>query len=331
MSGPTAASFGLDAGLLVAFEAMRAAAAIAEAHAEEAERQIERREQRQAERQRRVEATLAGRRAQAEALAREQALRRQRAAIEELAAAHRDDLGLVADLSSLAGGAPTLAEQLSLFEAQARLVRQLPAAVAAERRALVERVIERAAAAPGAVVPEALEALAAELIATPSETRAAALAAELRLRVDRHNEATAARAAALVLEQSLADLGYLVEGIAETLFVEGGVAHFQKSGWQDHFVRLRVDAKRRTVNFNVVRAGLPGEDRGHEDMLAEERWCAEFPRLRETLAARGLKLAVTRMLAAGEVPVQVVDADSLPRFETTDGHERATPRTMHRS
>jgi hypothetical protein len=53
-------------------------------------------------------------------------------------------------------------------------------------------------------------------------------------------------------------------------------------------------------------------ERRRLDALAEDRWCAEFPRLLQTLHARGLTLDVTRRLEAGEVPVQVVDGASLP-------------------
>lgn len=236
-----------------------------------------------------------------------------------------------AELAALIAAAPTMAEQLAAFEAQARLSDQVPATVAAKRRAQVERILARAMVAEGAGLPEELETLAGELMRTLSADRAEALATELRLRVTRHNETATAEAAALVLEQSLRDLGYEVDGIGETLFVEGGVAHFQKAGWRDYYVRLRVDATRAAINFNVVRAGTPGEDRKHEDMLAEERWCTEFPRLQETLALRGLRIAVTRQLGAGEVPVQVVDAAQLPQFGNAEDRRTITaPKAMHR-
>jgi hypothetical protein len=172
--------------------------------------------------------------------------------------------------------------------------------------------------------------LADELMSTLSAERAEALVTELRLRVERLNQTAAAEAAALVLEQSLRDLGYEVDDIGETLFVEGGVAHFRKAGWNDYFVRLRVEPGRGAVNFNVVRPARIGDDRRHEDMLAEERWCAEFPRLQETLAARGLNVAVTRMLAAGEVPVQAVDAASLPVLRQEDERRPAAAKTRQR-
>jgi hypothetical protein len=152
--------------------------------------------------------------------------------------------------------------------------------------------------------------------------------------VQRHYEARAAarlaaeeeklrEAAATVLEASLKDLGYAVEEIGETLFVEGGVAHFQRPEWGDYFIRLRIDPKRKAMNFNVVRAGTAGEDRKREDMLAEERWCGEFPKLFETLKARGIPIEVTRLLQAGEAPVQVVDAATLPA-RAAEEHRRQT-------
>ena len=61
-------------------------------------------------------------------------------------------------------------------------------------------------------------------------------------------------AAALVLQESLRDLGYDVDDIEATLFVDGGTVHFRREGWDNYFVRLRVDPRERTVNFNVVRA-----------------------------------------------------------------------------
>ena len=119
---------------------------------------------------------------------------------------------------------------------------------------------------------------------------------------------------ALVLQESLRDLGYEVEDIEATLFVDGGAVHFRRAGWDNYFVRLRLNPREHTVNFNVVRASGDEEtaERRRLDALAEDRWCSEFPRVLQTLAARGLDLDVTRRLEAGEVPVQVVDRAGLP-------------------
>jgi len=50
------------------------------------------------------------------------------------------------------------------------------------------------------------------------------------------------------------------------------------------------------------------------DHVAEDRWCAEFPALLKALALRGVRLEVTRRLEAGELPVQQVEREQLPKF-----------------
>jgi hypothetical protein len=155
---------------------------------------------------------------------------------------------------------------------------------------------------------------------TELEAREVAFAAE--------QEAQKNRAAALVLEASLEDLGYQVDSIDETLFSAGGMVHFQRPGWDGYYVRLRANAKSSTFNFNVVRAENKAAEnaaQARDDLAAEERWCAEFPRLMATLAARGLNLAVTRRLDAGEVPVQVVAPERLPDFSTPQAQARKKP------
>lgn len=136
------------------------------------------------------------------------------------------------------------------------------------------------------------------------------------------------QASARVLEQSLQDLGYQVEGVEQTLFLEGGMVHFQRSDWEGYFVRLRVNPAENTFNFNVVRARDEGkaEDEAYRkrmDYMAEERWCTEYPKLMETLAARGLQLQVTRLLGAGELPVQAVAPESLPDFAGEENRLRS--------
>jgi hypothetical protein len=105
--------------------------------------------------------------------------------------------------------------------------------------------------------------------------------------------------------------------------------NFRRAGWDRYFVRLRVSAEERTVNFNVVRARGDEEtaERRRLDALAEDRWCAEFPALMRTLAARGLTLDVTRRLGAGELPVQVVDPSTVPLVREDERAPRsAAPR-----
>lgn len=271
--------------------------------------------------------------------------------------------------------APTIDDMLAGHALQRSLMPGLDAAQTARLQATAARVLGRLELPEGAAIPAALEALARAIVLAPSVDRAEALATELRLGVQRANEARARQArdadtarrllseleegapaalvaalervaagvdplddalradverllataaadreradqeaAAQVLEQSLRDLGYEVEDIQSTLFVDGGTVNFRRAGWDRYFVRLRVSAEEHTVNFNVVRARGDDEtaERRRLDALAEDRWCAEFPALMRTLAARGLTLDVTRRLGAGEVPVQVVDPSTVP-------------------
>ena len=120
--------------------------------------------------------------------------------------------------------------------------------------------------------------------------------------------------ASRVLADTLKDLGYATDGIENTLFVEGGVAHFNKAEWGDYYVRLRVDPREHTVNFNMVREREGGEagERRAADQAAENSWCDGVPQLLKTLEARGLPMKLQRHLAAGAMPVQVVESGAIP-------------------
>ncbi|MDH4234438.1 MAG: hypothetical protein OEV15_04815 [Gallionella sp.] len=175
----------------------------------------------------------------------------------------------------------------------------------------------------------ALEQVAAGIRLLDEPTRAITKAALEEFKAARQREEQ--EAIALVLEQSLRDLGYEVDDIGQTLFVSGGMVHFQKQAWQNYHVRMRVNTAEKSVNFNVVRAQSSGDAAQDKrlDYLAEDRWCAEFPALLKTLEARGVKLNVTRLLQAGEVPVQVVDAATLPVARTEEArHKTATAKQM---
>lgn len=169
--------------------------------------------------------------------------------------------------------------------------------------------------------PRDIALLAAELDATPPGERALLLAAELRLKIQTTLEEVQARmideATAVVIANSLKDLGYQVEDIPNTLFVDGGITHFQKPGWGDYMVRMRVPEKGGAANFNVVRA-IDGQntDITMMDRIAEDRWCAEFPALLQKLETEGIHMQITRHLEAGELPVQLVERARLPAFKS---------------
>ena len=174
-----------------------------------------------------------------------------------------------------------------------------------------------------AALQQALERVAAGVERMDAALRKSALDVLEAAAADRASREQ--QAAAYVLQESLRDLGYEVEDIEATLFGDGGTVHFTRPGWESYFVRMRVNPGERTANFNVVRASGDEDtpERRRLDALAEDRWCAEFPRLMQTLATRGITLDVTRRLDAGAVPVQVVDAASLPAVRGEERERRS--------
>jgi hypothetical protein len=178
--------------------------------------------------------------------------------------------------------------------------------------------------------PQPINNLVTQLAQSLPKDRAELLKHELRLQIQRHLETSqqqqVEQASALILRQSLIDLGYQVQEFSDTLFVDGGVVHFRKHEWGDYMVRLRFNEKTHTANFNVVRAVRDDSNqRSVLDHLAEDRWCAEFPALLKAMGARGLEVNVTRRLGAGEVPVQLVDASQLPNFPNEEQRHSDQP------
>jgi len=226
-------------------------------------------------------------------------------------------------LASTLERAEALATQLRLAVHEASAAYRAQRSDASEAKAMLESMPDDAPAP----LLQALEHVAAGVARMDDDLRNASQALHDELAAER--ERSEQTAASVVLAQSLRDLGYEVEDIESTLFVDGGTTHFRRDGWENYFVRLRVDPASRSINFNVVRASGDADsaERRRQDALAEDRWCAEFPKLMQTLEARGLKLTVTRRLDAGAVPVQVVDASSLPRVaQDDDAFPRAAPK-----
>ncbi len=188
-----------------------------------------------------------------------------------------------------------------------------------DSKTIVQRLLARIAHL--GELPREIASVAKEIADAPfmDTERAQLLITELRMRIQKRVESVQSQAvqeaSALILRQSLKDLGYQVEEVASTLFVEGGVVHFRRQGWDNYMVRMRVDPKAGTTNFNVIRAVEEADnERSVLDHLAEDRWCAEFPALLQALDVRGIHLNVTRRLEAGELPVQLVQKNKLPKF-----------------
>jgi DNA repair exonuclease SbcCD ATPase subunit len=128
--------------------------------------------------------------------------------------------------------------------------------------------------------------------------------------------------AAAILGATLRDLGYEVDGIAQTLFAEGGAVHFQARGWNDYFMRLRVSPDRQTLHFNMVRSA-DAPTSAARDLEMEQQWCRGYPELMKTLAARGIETEPLRAVAAGSFAVQAVLPDSLPRRQKSTAQHSA--------
>jgi hypothetical protein len=220
----------------------------------------------------------------------------------------------------------TAADLLALYAEQVRALQVPHATKSMDRRATAERILGRLAGLDDGALPPELDGLMRKLIEAESDSRAEMLALELRAQVQRFNEARAqAQAeavenrkremAGILVAEVLSDLGYEVEPIAETLFVSGGMAHFQRAEWGDYYVRMRVDPATRNVNFNMVRASSatdpPDAAQRKRDEEMEATWCAGIPKLLAELAARGIDTRKLRELDAGAVPVQVVSPESI--------------------
>lgn len=265
------------------------------------------------------------------------------------AASNQGLQALMGVLSATVGGEPRSAsEMLALYADQVRAMARPAANKAMDRQATAERILGRLSALGEAEIPPELDALMRKLVEVESDERAEMLAMELRAQVQQTNEARAREQAAteenrkreiagVLVAEVLSDLGYEVEPIAETLFVSGGVAHFQRAEWGDYYVRMRVDPATSNINFNMVRtsesADPPDAAQRKRDEEMEATWCAGIPKLLAELAARGIDTRTLRELDAGAVPVQVVKPETVDeglRAQASPARTTTAPREMAR-
>jgi len=344
MSGPTTAIFVADPiTVMLSGSAIRAAQAIAEGYANAANLRDRQNERRERLRDDLKEAAAMGRETLLEAVKAAEAefdavakLAQRYVALDkvtatrparpdsemQLAAYMRAMRALVKELRSIL--LTESARRMDDLGGELTLDSAIAEAAGAGSQTAVQRLLARIAHL--GEMPEEIASVAQEISDAPfmDTERAQLLTNELRLRIQKRVESVQSQAvqeaSALVLQQSLQDLGYQVEDVSSTLFVEGGVVHFRRQGWDNYMVRMRVDARAGTTNFNVIRAvDEANNERSVLDHLAEDRWCAEFPALLQALDIRGIHLNVTRRLEAGELPVQLVHKAKLPQF--ADGDE----------
>ncbi|MEI6209727.1 MAG: hypothetical protein WCP20_23325 [Desulfuromonadales bacterium] len=117
-----------------------------------------------------------------------------------------------------------------------------------------------------------------------------------------------------IAREALGELGYDVSGEFSTLFVKGGMVHFQKPGWKNYYVRMRVNPDEHYFNLNMVRIGEPDESREQKvsDTGMEHTWCGDYKRLLEEFTRHGIASRNTRAFDPGAVAVQAVSADQIP-------------------
>lgn len=154
-----------------------------------------------------------------------------------------------------------------------------------------------------------------------------------RFTAERTLAAASDRREAAFVSDAVADvlqgLGYRVEQGFDTVFLERGHAHFRRREWGDHAVRIRLDAARDELSFNVVREdGAAAGDR-ERDRQVEDSWCSELPTLLSALASRGVDATVRRHTEPGQLPVQRVASTGLPRADAPPAPRRR-PRDRRR-
>ena len=117
-----------------------------------------------------------------------------------------------------------------------------------------------------------------------------------------------------VLRRTLEGLGYEVHQGFETLFEAGGSAYFQRASWDKHYVKVMASGEHTGLAFRLARYGEesePSAEQALRDREMEEQWCGEVPNLLQDLSARGLAVELTRRVAPGAVPVEVVSDERL--------------------
>jgi hypothetical protein len=98
----------------------------------------------------------------------------------------------------------------------------------------------------------------------------------------------------------LRSLGYAPQRDFVTAVAAGGETLFQTPGWENYFVRLKVDRRTEKVEFRVVCEGdataVTAADRAR-DRTIEEAWCRTSTELEGKLQEAQIDLAMSRRVA----------------------------------
>jgi len=127
------------------------------------------------------------------------------------------------------------------------------------------------------------------------------------------------RRAADILQSTLAGMGYQVESIKESLFVDGGAIHFRNDAWNDGYcVNLTVKDER--IYFDMQRDIECGRA---EDEAVEQQWKSEFYKVRDALDKDGIRITDLKVHAEpGKFAVPLVDDIPIETAATEEGRKK---------
>jgi hypothetical protein len=127
------------------------------------------------------------------------------------------------------------------------------------------------------------------------------------------------RKAAEILQTTLAGMGYQVESIKESLFVDGGAIHFRNDAWNDGYcVNLTVKDER--IFFDMQRDIECGKS---EDEAVEQQWKSEFYKVRDALDKDGIRITDLKVHAEpGKFAVPLVDDIPIETAATEEGRKK---------
>ncbi|CNF50643.1 Uncharacterised protein [Mycobacterium tuberculosis] len=234
--------------------------------------------------------------------------------------------GLTADTA--ARGAPPPAGDGVRRDLRRIMVRLLPDAADAERRA----VAEAAGLLAGAGTPEEAEGVLQEvrLRIQAANRRTEERRARERERAAERDAAEQAEAERRYVLDSITaafeDLGYEVHAGFETLTAEDGTVTLTRGAWPDHSVRMRVDDAAHVRASMVRERPAESEDDRRVDVEREREWCAAFEAARERLADAGIRSDVSWRLEPG---VRELPVSSRPRQTRGRAGQRERHRERH--
>lgn len=134
------------------------------------------------------------------------------------------------------------------------------------------------------------------------------------VRAEAESEQASRQQAADIVQNALENLGYLVEPIHKTLFVDGGAVHFRSSHSQPgYYVRMKVERGRDCMDFDLVRdRRAPSASSDAEEELVNA-WCNRLPELQRLLRAAGFNPRLVRDVPLANQAIEEVKSETLNR------------------